>query len=124
MGGGVDGAAGVVGVDDDQPGGVGIGQGAELGQVHLPATPGLQVVVPGLDAGELAGGLVRGEARPREEQVAAGARQHRQADLDGLRPSHRQVHAILPDAMLHSLRQEFRHRPAYRFQEEEEGKMP
>lgn len=53
MGGGVDGAAGVVGIDDDQPSGGGVSWGPQLLQVGLPAAAGHQVVEPDLDAGEI-----------------------------------------------------------------------
>jgi hypothetical protein len=103
---GVDGAARVVGVDDDEGGRGGVGQRAHAGEVGLPAAPRQQVVEPGLGAGHLAGGLVRREARARQQDVGPRrAAEHRGDGGDRARAARRHEHVGLVRAVHRAGRQ-------------------
>jgi hypothetical protein len=103
---GVDGAARVVGVDDDEGGRGGVGQRAHAGEVGLPAAPRQQVVEAGLGAGHLAGGLVRREARARQQDVGPRrAAEHRGDGGDRARAARRHEHVGLVRAVHRAGRQ-------------------
>lgn len=89
----VDGAAWIVGVDDNDGSRVGVSERADAGEVGLPATPWQQVVEPGLGADDPAGCLVGREARARQEDVGPRSpAKHRGDGGDGARAARRQEH--------------------------------
>ena len=89
----VDDAAWIIGVDDNDGGRGGVNQPADAGEVGLPATARQQVVEPGLGACDLAGRLVRREARARQQDVGPRSpAQHRGDDGDRARAAHRHEH--------------------------------
>lgn len=67
---GVDGAARVVGVDDDDTDSLAIGEIPDLIEINLPVTVGQQIVVTRLDVVDLACGLVGWESGTGKENVA------------------------------------------------------
>ena len=96
----VDCAARIVGVDDNDGSRGGVSQRSDAGQVGLPATPRQQVVEPGLGARDLAGHLVRREARARQQDVGPWSpAEHRGDGGDGARAAHRHEHVVLVGAV-------------------------
>jgi len=92
-------AARIVRVDDDNGSRGAVSQGAHTGKVCLPPAPWQQVVEPGLGAGDLAGRLVRCEARAQQEDVCSlSPAEHRG---DGAHAAHGQEHIGVADAVAH-----------------------
>ena len=93
-------AARVVRIDDDNGSRGAVSHGAHPGEVRLPPTPRQQVVEPRLGAGDLAGRLVRREARTRQEDVRSlSPTEHRGDHGDGARAAHRQEHVGVAGAV-------------------------
>jgi hypothetical protein len=93
-------AAGIVRVDENNGSGGAVSQGAHAGKVGLPAAPRQEVVEPRLGAGDIAGCLVRREARPRQKNVRPrSATEHCGDGSDGARATRRHEHVGLAGAV-------------------------